>query len=718
MAETLIKIKRSGTSGNPAKLRTGELAYSWSAGEGGNRLYIGTGAETDGNAANHAVIGGTYFTDMLDHVPGVLTASSAIIVDADKKIDEVRTPKVSNDGVLTLEGSKTVLKNAYVGDETTTIADFVDSRITDAKVSIEAGTGIDVKTEGLKTTVGIAATGVTVGKVGSATKIPVLTINAQGQVTASSEEAISTTLSLGDGAEGTGSVDLLGGKLEIAAGDGVSVALAGGKFTVSVDEAVTATKTYVDDQDAATLKSAKSYTDEQIPEVITSKVGTQLQAWSAQLDKVAALDGNGLVKRNADGSWTVNKSAVTAGAYTKVTVDADGIVTKGENPTTLAGYGIIDGVHLAGDTLTGKLAYSGIGVDDFDAKDLVSKEYVDRVASGHIPHHACATGSLANILGTYDNGAAGVGATFTTATKTISGVALAEGERVILLGQTDKTQNGVYSVTSVGNSVVMTRAVDMDGNPTEEIYQGASFLIIDGSMQGTIWSLINKAITFGTTEIEFAQTAAPNVYTAGAGVTIAANKVSVNQGTTVKVIGGALEVASGADNEGKFLVAGADGSAASWKKVQVSDTEGVVPVNRGGTGAETLAPNELVVGNGTDKVKTVAKAEGVLIGSATDAPAFGKADLTKHVEGVLPAANGGTGVANANTIAVKGGDLTLTMTADTDVTLPTTGTLATLAGAETLSNKVIEAKSVTVAGNVTGAGSSVLSGFIIDGGEY
>lgn len=791
MAETLIKIKRSGTSGNPAKLHVGELAYSWSAGEGGNRLYIGTGVETDGNAANHAVIGGTFFTDMLDHQAGVLTASSAIIVDADKKIDELKTPKISNDGVLTIEGTKTVLKNAYIGDDTTTIEQYVDSRIQGAHVTIAEGTGIGVKVEGLTTTVSIKDTGVTAGTVGSATKIPVLTINAQGQVTATSEEQISTTLSLGDGAQGTGSVDLLTGKLEVAAGTGVKVALSGGKFTVSADDSVMASKTYVDGQDEAMLEAAKAdattkangaleaaktfateedvkvkdaaaadattkagkaledakkYTDEQIPQVITSKVGNQLQAWSAQLDKVAALATEGLVKRNADGTWATNNSAVTAGSYTKVTVDADGIVTAGENPTTLAGYGITDAVHKSGETLTGKLTYSGVGIDDFADKDLVSKEYVDRVASGHIPHKACVTGTQENVAGTYSNGTAGVGATFTTTVKTISGVTLSQGDRVILLGQTDKTQNGVYEVTSIGSSVVMTRAEDMNGNPAEEIYQGSSFLIIDGSMQGTIWSLINKSVTFGTTEIEFAQTAAPNVYTAGSGIDISANTVSVKQGATVKVIGGNLEVASGTGNNGKFLKAGADGDAASWAKIQVSDTEGTVPVNRGGTGAVSLNANELVLGNGTDAVKQVAKAEGVLIGSATDAPVFGQADLTKHVQGVLPAANGGTGVANSNTLTLTGGNVAFTMQGATAVTLPTTGTLATLAGAETLSNKTIEAvtvdvsattestsaatgaltvaggagiaKNLNVGGNLVGSGTSVLEGFTIDAGVY
>ena len=220
----------------------------------------------------------------------------------------------------------------------------------------------------------------------------------------------------------------------------------------------------------------------------------------------------------------------------------------------------------------------------------------------------------------------------------------------------------------------------------------------------------------------------------------------MKQGATVKVIGGNLEVASGTGNSGKFLKAGADGDAAGWAKIQVSDTEGTVPVNRGGTGAVSLNANELVLGNGTDAVKQVAKAEGVLIGSATDAPVFGQADLTKHVQGVLPAANGGTGVANSNTITLTGGNVAFTMQGATSVTLPTTGTLATLAGAETLSNKTIEAvtvdvsattestsaatgaltvaggagiaKNLNVGGNLVGAGTSVLEGFVIDAGIY
>ena len=96
-----IKIKRSDTSGNPSVLGAGELAYSALAdngANGGDRLYIGTGTETAGNAVNHAVIGGKYFTDMLDHAPGTLTVSSAIVVDANGKVDVIKTTNLQIGG--------------------------------------------------------------------------------------------------------------------------------------------------------------------------------------------------------------------------------------------------------------------------------------------------------------------------------------------------------------------------------------------------------------------------------------------------------------------------------------------------------------------------------------------------------------------------------------------------------------------------------------------
>src|SRR5210317_523545 len=86
---TVIQIKRSSGTAKPSALAQGELAYSYGVGGSfGEQLFIGTGVETAGEAANIDVIGGKYFTDKLDHAIGTLTASSAILVDSNSAIDE------------------------------------------------------------------------------------------------------------------------------------------------------------------------------------------------------------------------------------------------------------------------------------------------------------------------------------------------------------------------------------------------------------------------------------------------------------------------------------------------------------------------------------------------------------------------------------------------------------------------------------------------------
>jgi hypothetical protein len=87
----VIKIKRSSSTATPATLNQGELAYS---SEGtSNKLFIGNPGTGD-----VTVIGGKFFTDMLDHTAGTLTASSAIIVDSSSKIDVLNIDNITLDG--------------------------------------------------------------------------------------------------------------------------------------------------------------------------------------------------------------------------------------------------------------------------------------------------------------------------------------------------------------------------------------------------------------------------------------------------------------------------------------------------------------------------------------------------------------------------------------------------------------------------------------------
>lgn len=90
---TVINIKYSNSTNQPADdlLTVAELAYSYSS----DRLFVG--ADNAGTIVPH-VIGGKYFTDMMDHTRGTLTADSAILVDANKKIDVLNVDNITLDG--------------------------------------------------------------------------------------------------------------------------------------------------------------------------------------------------------------------------------------------------------------------------------------------------------------------------------------------------------------------------------------------------------------------------------------------------------------------------------------------------------------------------------------------------------------------------------------------------------------------------------------------
>ena len=107
---TTIKIKRSTGTSAPSSLTAGELAYTGGAGAqggAGSRLFVGNPAD-----GNNLIIGGKYFTDMLDHVHGTNTASSALIVDSNKKINELLSGNMvvtgSSNTISTSSGNLTI----------------------------------------------------------------------------------------------------------------------------------------------------------------------------------------------------------------------------------------------------------------------------------------------------------------------------------------------------------------------------------------------------------------------------------------------------------------------------------------------------------------------------------------------------------------------------------------------------------------------------------
>ena len=146
---TVIQIKRSSGTTAPATLALGELAYTYGTGTQGNlgdRLFVGEGGtDVNGDANNIKVIGGQYFVDQLDHVQGTLTASSAILVDSNKAIDELFIGNSTSTGGTIKFNEGTDNGTDYIGLKA---PNNVTSSVTFTLPSADGSTNHFLKTDG------------------------------------------------------------------------------------------------------------------------------------------------------------------------------------------------------------------------------------------------------------------------------------------------------------------------------------------------------------------------------------------------------------------------------------------------------------------------------------------------------------------------------------------------------------------------------------------
>lgn len=302
---SIVRIKRSEVSGNPATLGQGELAYSAlpdNGSNGGDRLYVGMGTETAGNAVNHVVIGGKYFTAAIDAATNNNTASTLVKRDASGNFSAGTITAALSGNASTATKWATARDLTLTGDGTATIASVDGS----------------ANATGAFTLANVNAA---VGTYGGSTAIPVITVNAKGLITGVTTASISSSFTLGSTTIALGATQTsLAGLTEVTVdnlnlnGNTISSTDANGDVIISpngtgsVDVAnsrIIGVSTPINDNDAAN----KLYVDTVAAEGLHVKEGVD----AATTNTLAILSAGTVTYNN--GTSGVGATLTTTGSY-------------------------------------------------------------------------------------------------------------------------------------------------------------------------------------------------------------------------------------------------------------------------------------------------------------------------------------------------------------------------------------------------------------------
>jgi len=533
MAGTVIITKYSTTTGTPATdaLAVGEQAYSFNS----DKLFIG---ETSGSDVVARVIGGQHYTDMLDHTAGTLTASSAIVVDADSKID------VLNVDNLTLNGNAITSTNTN-GDITITpngsgavIIDGLSHPTSDGSANQF------LQTDGS-------------GNLSFATVVSTLSIAADS----GSNDTVNT-----------------GETITYTGGEGIDTTVTDNVITIAGEDASDSNK------GIATFNTASF--DVTSGDVTIKALGVT----NAQL--AGSIANSKLVN---DGITIGSDDTSLGGTITDLngltSIDVDNLTLDGNTLSSTDSNGNIALAPNGTGSVTVPSGYEGRA--GFTADSLVNKTYVDSVANGLDVKKSVRVATTANLGATYNNSAGTLTNSGSQAAIAIDGITLVADDRVLVKDQSTAAQNGFYKVTTVGDGStnwVLTRTPDADA--ASELTSGAFTFTEEGTNNADNGYVLSTdgAITLGTTAITFDQFSGAGQITAGNGLTKTGNTINaVGTADKITVSADAITIANTYSGQNTITTLGTIATGV-WQGTDVA-------VAHGGTGLSAFTSNGVLIAN-------------------------------------------------------------------------------------------------------------------------
>ena len=318
-------------------------------------------------------------------------------------------------------------------------------------------------------------------------------------------------------------------------------------------------------------------------------------------------------------------SSINAGVALLTTATVTNLTATGASIASAnLGTAIVNSLTVTGGSIasvnigTATITSGTVSTTPANATDIANKQYVDTLVASGITYHAPVKYEVPTALtATYNQpggAGVGVGATLTNA-GTLAAFApdgptvASVGDRILIYNQASAFQNGVYTVTTVGDGStawVLTRATDADTYALKSpngLGEGDAFFVTSGSTGAGETYVCNTqgTITFGSTNITFVQVAATQIYSAGAGLTLTNTTFSITPVGTAATYGSASQVPVFTTNAYGQVTSVTDTSIGISGSQIVS---GVVGVGFGGTGETSYTDGQLLIGNSTGNTLT------------------------------------------------------------------------------------------------------------------